>query len=335
MQSQATRRRISPVAIVVVPLVAALAITLFAWPSSHQSPRHVPVGVAGPASATQQLDRKLGSHAGAFEVHRYADEASARQAIEDRDVYGAFVVTPSGLELLTASAGSSTIAQVLTKAAGPDVPVTDVVPAPAAASGLSSAVFPLILTGSLLAALAGFLATDGRRRAALIVGGSVLAGAVATALVQSWLGVVDGDWAANAAVLSLTIAAIAAFVGGMQTLFGHVGGAIGGALMILVGNPFSGVGSGPEMLPPPAGLIGQLMPPGAGGNLLRSTGFFDGAGAGGHLAVLAAWAGAGLVAMVAVKPAARLLRRARSASARVAMRSRASRTLFAGGTRRS
>ena len=42
--------------------------------------------------------------------------------------------------------------------------------------------------------------------------------------------------------------------------------------MVLVGNPFSGVGSAPELLPQPVGGIGQLMPPGAGGNLLRSTG---------------------------------------------------------------
>ena len=49
--------------------------------------------------------------------------------------------------------------------------------------------------------------------------------------------------------------------------------------MVLIGNPFSGVGSAPELLPQPIGAIGQLMPPGAGGNLLRSTGFFDGAGA--------------------------------------------------------
>jgi hypothetical protein len=45
------------------------------------------------------------------------------------------------------------------------------------------------------------------------------------------------------------------------------------------------------------------MPPGAGGNLLRSTGFFDGAAAGGHVAVLAAWtlAGVALLAAAALK----------------------------------
>jgi hypothetical protein len=52
------------------------------------------------------------------------------------------------------------------------------------------------------------------------------------------------------------------------------------------------------MLPQPLGWIGQLMPPGAGGNLLRSTGFFDGAGAGGHIAVLVGWAALGLGVMV-------------------------------------
>jgi len=51
------------------------------------------------------------------------------------------------------------------------------------------------------------------------------------------------------------------------------------------------------MLPSPAGAVGQLLPPGAGGNLLRSTGFFDGAAAGQHVAVLAAWVVVGLGAL--------------------------------------
>jgi hypothetical protein len=67
--------------------------------------------------------------------------------------------------------------------------------------------------------------------------------------------------------------------------------------MVLIGNPFSGVGSGPEMLPQPVGAIGQLMPPGAGGNLLRSTGFFEGAAASGHVTVLAVWALVGLAVL--------------------------------------
>ena len=91
--------------------------------------------------------------------------------------------------------------------------------------------------------------------------------------------------------------AIAATVAGLQALIGAPGIAVAALLMVLIGNPFSGIASSPEMLPRPAGTIGQLMPPGAGGNLLRSTAFFDGAAAAGHAAVLAAWALLGLCAL--------------------------------------
>jgi hypothetical protein len=47
------------------------------------------------------------------------------------------------------------------------------------------------------------------------------------------------------------------------------------------------------------------MPPGAGTNLLRSTGYFDGAAAGGHLAVLAVWAGLGIAALLTAGALAR------------------------------
>ena len=54
-------------------------------------PARSDVGVAGPAALEQQL-AKAGDR---FDVHRYADEAAAREAIEDREIYGAFVATPA------------------------------------------------------------------------------------------------------------------------------------------------------------------------------------------------------------------------------------------------
>jgi hypothetical protein len=48
--------------------------------------------------------------------------------------------------------------------------------------------------------------------------------------------------------------------------------------MVVIGNAFSAISSAPELLPRAVGAIGQLLPPGAGGNLVRGTGFFDGAG---------------------------------------------------------
>jgi hypothetical protein len=169
-----------------------------------------------------------------------------------------------------------------------------------------------VLAGILTGVVSVTLAASGRGRAGLVVAGSVLSGLAATGIVQSWLGVVEGDWLANAAGLSLTVLAIAAVVAGLKACFGEAGLAAGALTMILIGNPFSAVGSAPELLPEPIGGLGQLLPPGAGANLMRSTGFFDGAAAGGHVAVLAAWALAGLAVLLAVAARARRPERGRA-----------------------
>jgi hypothetical protein len=280
-------------AILVIPVIVGVVLTLFAWPQAKAGPRDVPLGVVGAPA----MEQRLAAMDGKFDVHRYADEAAARAAIEDREVYGAFVGTASGMKLLTASAASPAITQMVTHAAsesGAPVEIEDAVPATKAGGALAASVLPMVIAGILTGALTLLTATGVLRRAGMVVGGAILGGLVATTIIQSWLGVVDGDWFVNAGVFSLTILAIAATVCGLGSLFGKHGAAAGGLTMMFVGNPFSAVASGPEMLPAPAGWLGQLLPPGAGGNLLRSTGYFDGAAAGGHVAVLAAWALAGL-----------------------------------------
>ena len=290
MQTQTKTPHKPPlVAILIVPLIAALVLTLFAWPSARLGPRDLPVGVAGPAA----LEQRLAAAGERFDIHRYSNEAAARAAIKDREVYGAFVATPSGPKVLTASAASPAVAQMLTHGAEGAV-VEDVVPAGPSSSALASSVLPLVLAGILIGVLSFALAGSAWRRAGLLVTGSVLTGVFANVVVQSWLDVVGGDWWSNAAALSLTVFAIGATVAGLQSVLGKAGIALGALTMVFIGNPFSGVASSPEMLPSAAGTIGQLLPPGAGGNLLRSTGFFEGAAAGGHVLVLVAWALFGL-----------------------------------------
>jgi hypothetical protein len=282
-------------ALVAIPLAVAVVLTLFAWPSARLEPADLPIGIAGPAPATQALEKRLSASENAFDLRRYDDAAAARAAIDDREVYGAFVATPAGLTVLTSSAASGAVAQQLTVAAGEAgaVAVEDVRAAPRGAA-LASSVLPLLIAGILTGAAAALLGTSALSKTGLLLAGSLLSGLVAVAIVQGWLDVVGGDWLANAAVLSLTVLAIGATVAGLHALFGERGAIAGALAMVLIGNPFSGVSSAPELLPQPVGAIGQLLPPGAGGNLLRSTGFFDGAAAGGHVAVLAAWALAGL-----------------------------------------
>ena len=76
--------------ILAVPVVTALVLTLFAWPSARMEPRDLPIGVAGAPAAAGAIEQRLTSQGGAFEVHRYPNESAARDAIEDREVYGAF-----------------------------------------------------------------------------------------------------------------------------------------------------------------------------------------------------------------------------------------------------
>ena len=155
---------------------------------------------------------------------------------------------------------------------------------------------PLVLAGVLTGALAALAVSRGAARAGLAVAGSALGGIAAALVADSWLGIVEGDWIANAGAFALTLLAIAGATVGLHSLLGRAGLAIGALLMIFIGNPFSAAASAPELLPEPVGGLGQLLPPGAGVNLLRSTGFFDGAGAAEHIAVLAIWAIIGLAA---------------------------------------
>ncbi|MER5709720.1 ABC transporter permease [Streptomyces sp. NPDC002122] len=290
---------------VLIPVVVTLALCAFAWPAARTAPRDLPLGVAGPAAATAAVEQGLARHEGAFEVHRYEDAAAARAAVEDRDVYGAVVVTPRGTELLTASAASPVVAGLLREAvsaqapAGTTVPVTDVVAAPAGdprGAVLASTLLPLTLAGAAAGVITTLLGLRGGRAVATLSGAAMLAGLVGATLADTWLGALNGNWWAEAGILGLTVLAIGATFAGLAALLGKPGLGVGALLMVLIGNPFSGVSSAPELLPTAVGTLGQWLPPGAGGSALRSVSSFGGAAAGGPLLVLALWAAAGLTA---------------------------------------
>ncbi|AMW09095.1 hypothetical protein A4E84_06075 [Streptomyces qaidamensis] len=293
--------------VVLVPVLAALALWAFAWPASRIAPRDLPLGVAGPPAAAAQVERRLELHEGAFEIHRYADEAAARDAIKDRSVYGAVVVTRQGPELLTASAAGPAVAQFLQQAAGQaaaggaQVRTVDVVPTPASdprGAALSAAVLPLALAGIAAGAVVTLLGLRGVRAALTLLGASALVGAAAAGIAHSWLGALGGDWWAEAGVLALSTLAVGGAVAGLAALIGPAGTGIGAAVVMLIGNPFSGATSAPQMLPEPAGAIGQWLPPGAGTTLLRSVSHFDGAAATGPALTLTWWAALGLGAVL-------------------------------------
>ncbi|MFF4274550.1 ABC transporter permease [Streptomyces sp. NPDC001536] len=300
-------RRVIAVA-VLVPVIAALALWAFAWPAARTAPRDLPLGVAGPAAATAQVEKRLAQHEGAFELHHYKDEAAARDAIEDRTVYGAVVVTAEGPELLTASAASPVVAQLLqqavaeqARAEGAQVRTVDVVAAPAAdprGAALNASVLPLALAGMAAGAVVTFSGLRGTRAVITLAGASALVGAAAAGVADSWLGVIAGDWWAQAGVFGLTALAVSGAVAGLAALLGTAGVGIVSGVIMLFGNPWSGAASAPQMLPEPAGMIGQWLPPGASATLTRSVAYFDGAAATGPALTLAWWAALGLGAVL-------------------------------------
>ncbi|KKD03339.1 hypothetical protein [Streptomyces sp. WM6386] len=300
-------RRMVAVA-VLVPVIAALALWAFAWPAARTAPRDLPLGVAGPAAATAQVEKQLAQHEGAFELHHYKDEAAARDAIEDRTVYGAVVVTADGPELLTASAASPVVAQLLQQAVveqaatdGVQVRTVDVVAATAAdprGAALTASVLPLALAGMAAGAVVTFSGLRGTRAVIVLVSASALVGVAAAGVADSWLGVIAGDWWAQAGVFGLTALAVSGAVAGLAALLGTAGVGIVAGVVMLFGNPWSGAASAPQMLPEPAGMIGQWLPPGASATLTRSVAYFDGAAATGPALTLAWWATLGLGAVL-------------------------------------
>jgi hypothetical protein len=286
-----------------VVLAQALLVPLFAGIAANTEPRDLPVVVAGPAPAAQQLTARLEQALpGAFDVTQVADAAAADQELRDRWAYAAFVLDPSGgVSLHTASAASPAVAQLLTQAVaalGGDVAVVDVVPGSPddpRGAGFAAGFLPLALT-SMLAGIALAVVVSGRLPRLLgLFTFAVLAGLVGATVLDGWLGVLNGDFLASATAIGLLALAVAAALAGLGAALGGPGIGIGAALVFLVGNPLSAAGSAPELLPQPWGELGQWLPVGAGATLLRSATWFDWAGSALPLVVLGGWALLGLL----------------------------------------
>jgi hypothetical protein len=78
---------------------------------------------------------------------------------------------------------------------------------------------------------------------------------------------------------------------------GAAGVGVGALLLVIVGNPLSGIATSPRLLPGPWGEFGQWLPTGAGGTLVRTAAYFPEASVAFPVWVLLGWAvlGAGAV----------------------------------------
>lgn len=265
--------------------VIALVLATFTWPSANLNPRDLPIGVVGAVPRTL-------TDTDAYDVHRYPTAAAARAAVRDREIYGAL----AGRTGYIATGASPAIAPALQQAAGP-AKIVDLAPGtredPRIAT-LASLALPLTFVGMITATLAVFGTRRARKRVAAVLAGAAIAGLLAALITQTWLNALPGSWLGIAGAAALAAGAISATITGLGARFGAVGIGLGAMLMMLIANPWSAISSAPELLPEPARTLGQLLPTGAAGELLRSVAYFDSAAIGFPLIVLGAWALAGL-----------------------------------------
>ncbi len=278
--------RNSLAAVVGTAVLLAILVIAFALPASKSGPHDVPVGVVGTPEQIVGFEKA----AQGFTVHIYSSQADARTAIEHRDVYGAFVLdSPTEVPVLYATAASpavatvvQTVGQHLADATHRPLQLTDVSAFPEQdpkGVGLAAGALPLALGGWMGAMIIMLLVPSPRGRVISAIGVAVVGGLSVVAVLQFVIGTFDGNYWLTSLAGMFGIAATCFTVLGLRELLGGAGLGIAAVLLVLLGNPLSGLASAPELLPQPWGQLGQFLPPGATGALMRDVTFFDGHGA--------------------------------------------------------
>lgn len=301
---QSSWQKIASVTLVLTAVIVVFLIA-FALPNIHASPRHVPIALVAADPFATAIPKGLDTLSpGSFTVSVVDSPQKARQLILDRSIYGAIVMEKSGLTVFIASAASYPVSAAITamgqqigQRVSLPVKVDDIVPfsqSDPRGIGLSAGALPIALGGWIAAV--GIIATvrGARQRVIAAASFAIVGGLTLTAVLQFWLGTFNGNYWPTALCSVLGIAATCFLVLGLQQLLKGIGIGIAAVLLILLGNPLSGLSSAPELLPEPWGAVGQLLPPGATGTLLRNVAFFGGAGAINSILTLTFWLFAGL-----------------------------------------
>ena len=117
-------------------------------------------------------------------------------------------------------------------------------------------------------------------------------------------------------VLAMTVISVAvtASAGALVALMGPAGAGVASVVYFLRGAQISGASTASEFLPPFWSELGQALPAGAGATLLRDVFYFPEASTTQPLAILATYAGVGLVAVIALSLVAHRRSTARAAA---------------------
>ncbi|WP_404320500.1 hypothetical protein [Arthrobacter luteolus] len=282
-------------------------LMLFISPSLLSGPRDLGLGVVGAEHQAESIAETLEEQSpGAFVVQSYDSAADLQQGIRDRDIVGGFDFSAPDMTVYVASAGStavsgtvSNVGATMAGSMGQTAEIVDVVPLPSAdptGVGIGGLAFPLVF-GGIVPAVAFRSMLSGKRWwiFAGLTGFSVAGGFVVAAVLKYLFGSIEGPLVPVAASVALGIAALALPLAGLNECFGTKGFTIAAMSMMFVGNPFAGIATSAQWLPAGVAMIGQLLPPGAAGTLVRAVAYFDGVGGAGAAVTLGVWVLVGIV----------------------------------------
>lgn len=301
--------------VVGVVLIAAFAF-FFVYPGHDPKPNGVPVAVAAHEPVASLLTDAL-EEDGRFEVQAVDDEDAARDAILDRDAYGAFVVGDDGTATLLVASGASLavadllrgVGQSIADARDVELEVTDVRKLdPGDPRGISTNLLTLAtsvpaILGALLSMM--FAPTLAPVARILMLGlFAIVGGLASTLIVHVGIGAIPGNFLGVWAVVSFAIFAITIASAAIITLIGPAGTGVSFMIFLMLGNPASGAAGAPELLPTLWRDGGQFLQPGAFASALRGVAYFDWAGTTGPLLVLTAWSLFGIAILLVRRPKA-------------------------------
>ncbi|WP_434593954.1 ABC transporter permease [Streptomyces sp. A5-4] len=292
-----------PVAIVLI--IGAIFVSVFLAAFHDPKPHDLPVAVVGTGAQVERvadgLERGL---PGGFEVKGYADEGSARQAVQERAVYAAYLIGDgASSELLYAGANGPTVTSTVTgafsqvaQASGDRLSQQDIVPASAGDSRSMSvfyAGFGIVLAGFLFGMMTYQMAPrlQYRWRMASLGAFSVLGGVVVALIVGS-LGfeAMPGPFLGIAGLVALMAAAIGGTTMAFMRLFGKAGMSLASVVLLTFGNATSGGTLPPAYLPGWLQPLSDILPVGVGVRALQGLSHFDNDGVLAGVLILASWA---------------------------------------------
>lgn len=299
-----------------IPVIIGLMLFAFLAPTFASGPAGVPVAVSAPEPMVQQLTQGISQKAGdeAPEITVMDNADDVRNAVLEREAVGGLAVTPEGATAFTASGNGAPYVQLVDgiagslEAQGMTVERADLAPTSSEdpqATGLALLGLPLAFGGIISAVVATFLFRGSKwTKIGVLTGIAVLGALVATWMLHSVYGTLTGSFGLEWLAISAGILATSMLTAGLGALIGVGGVGLGAVLTIFLANPLSGLSTGPWLLPAGWSTLGQWMPIGATGHLVRSLSFFDGAGAGAAWWVLALWIITGLVLLFVARPKA-------------------------------